>query len=232
MHPTEIIGHMIYRISNAPVLTWPYPHLIVDEIFPAPFYEKLVSILETVRIETPDAEIPDTVYPKRHAFPIGPQEGETPPEAIDSPTDAVFALLTDPTLLQCLIGRFSKQITHRFGGEIPRARPNISYVHDESDYALGPHTDTARKLLSTLIYLAPDDRFPEAGTSIYVPGSGAPVGLSNNHYDRKTFVRVATVPYRPNQFFCFVPVENSFHGVETIGKDVLRRVILHNLYAA
>ena len=44
----EVEQHVVYRIANAQVLTYPFPHFYVEDIFPASFYEELLKSLPSL----------------------------------------------------------------------------------------------------------------------------------------------------------------------------------------
>jgi hypothetical protein len=102
----------------------------------------------------------------------------------------------------------------------------VLIVRDSTTYSLGPHADAARKVLSFLFYLPPDDSKAHLGTSIYVPLDLTFRCEGGPHYDFKKFRRVLTMPYVPNTLFAFMKTSNSFHGVEPIQEQGIRRDLM------
>ena len=88
------------------------------------------------------------------------------------------------------------------------------------------HTDRPTKAMSFLFYLPPDDTRPHLGTSIYAPRDPQFTCTGGPHHDFAHFHRVYTMPYLPNTLFAFPKTANSFHGVEPIQDNAVRRDLL------
>ena len=103
-------------------------------------------------------------------------------------------------------------------------------VRDHTNYAIGPHTDLPSRLLSLLFYLPRDDSLSHLGTSIYMPKDPAFTCLGGPHHHPDGFDRVQTMPYKPNSLFAFLKSDKSFHGVELIeDQDVKRDLLLYDI---
>jgi hypothetical protein len=223
--------HVIYRIANAPLREYPYPHLYVESVFPDEFYRSvrkywpdgasMASLAESGRV-TPGA------YPDRFILPFAAEEIEKlPREKRDFWRDFGSWFLGD-RFMRALLQKFSSDIQRRFGSALHRQSFQVDslIVRDRVNYQLGPHTDAARKVLSFLFYCPRDASMNHLGTSIYEPvdpGFRCPGGP---HYPHDRFIRVATMDYRPNSLFAFFKTDNSFHGVEPIIDDGVRRDLL------
>ena len=42
--------HLAYKIANTPILNFPFPHIYVENIFPADFYSKLLKNFPELKI--------------------------------------------------------------------------------------------------------------------------------------------------------------------------------------
>ena len=90
-------------------------------------------------------------------------------------------------------------------------------VEDSEGYSLGPHTDSPLRLISSLFFCPASEEQSNLGTSIYVPKSRPfDYKISPDHHERDAFVKINTVPFRPNCMFGFVVSPNSFHGVDEV----------------
>lgn len=227
--------HVIYQIANAPIRKYPYPHIYVDSVFPQDFYaalrrnwpggEHLVSLASTTRVT-------GGAYAERFIMPLKKAEVGKLPEA----TRGFWAefsewLLTD-RFLNAMTGKFEEHVRQRFGMDAASVRLECEslVVRDHTNYDLGPHTDSPRRVLSLLFYCPDDESMKHLGTSIYTPidpGFRCPGGP---HHPRNLFRKVATMEYRPNTLFAFMKTDNSFHGVEPIGDaGVLRDLLLYDI---
>ena len=92
---------------------------------------------------------------------------------------------------------------------------------DFDGYAIKPHPDTRRKVLTMLIYMPEDESQRDLGTTVY---KISPMGV----FAWKSYglVKEKTAPFLPNTGFAFVvihPAHNllhtSWHGRDTISLD-------------
>lgn len=227
---SNISHHVLYRIANAPVRAHPYPHIYVREIFPPDFYQELRAHLPPPeayknlksmgRVST---DYPDT----RLVLPLTPDNVER----LDEP----FASFWTWFAREFLTGDLLREMLSHFGGFLEKRwghpenlqfQDEVLVVQDHSTYALEPHTDTLKKVLSFLFYLPADDSMPHLGTSIYAPREPGFICTKGLHYPFDGFHHVTTMPYLPNALFAFVRTNNSFHGVEPIADTGVRRDLL------
>jgi hypothetical protein len=69
-----------------------------------------------------------------------------------------------------ILDRFRPSLRERFGPDNdPRIETDARLVRDFTNYAISPHTDSPRKVVSLLFYLPQDDAKRHLGTSIYAP---------------------------------------------------------------
>jgi hypothetical protein len=223
---------IVYRIENAPLRTFPFPHLYVTDALPADGYAELLANLPPRAAMAPLAQARgSTAYPERFVMPLG---GALPPGL--APAQAAFWTGFARVLLG---GRLAHAVLRKFGEPIERQLQGLPdyeifdeamLVRDETRYALGPHTDSPKKLASLLFYLPADASQLRYGTSIYVPRDAQFTCPGTAHHDVADFERVATMPYAPNSLFAFPKGPASFHGVEPIREPgVARYLLLYDL---
>jgi hypothetical protein len=134
---------------------------------------------------------------------------------------------------RALVSKFSQSFYKRFGdkGLAPRLTSECLLVQDTTNYALGPHTDSPRKVITCLFYLPERASRSHLGTSLYVPTVRSFTCKGGPHYPREAFDKVASMPYIPNALFAFVKTNKSFHGVERIDcGDYRRWLLLYDIY--
>lgn len=223
--------HTLYRIGNAVLRPYPYPHFHVEEVFPASFYERLRRNLPLRTKYTPLAEtgrVSPGAYKERSVFFF-----EDEALARLSAEQAEFwrdlrTWLLDDEMLSLLLAKFDGAIRQRFEGYVGHVRmaPESCLVKDGPGYAIGPHTDSPHRLLSLLFYLPPDDRWADCGTSIYLPRDRSFTCEGGPHYTPEPFERLATIPFLPNTLFAFMKTNNAFHGVEPVVDPEIERDLL------
>lgn len=228
----EVLEHVKYQLANTPVRKYPFPHFFVENVFPEDYYQQILanwpgedrfkSIAETGRTSA-------GAYKERHivALPKIDQEADWKGKAFWQEFSHWFL---GAEFLEFIVKLYFPYIKN--GRQLP-PNANVSsdglLVQDHQNYAIGPHTDAAHRLVSTLFYCPVDDAQRHLGTSVYVPkGNEVPIGISPQHYKREFFRKIYTAPFVPNSMFGFVVSPNSFHGVDQIeDEDIRRNVILH-----
>jgi hypothetical protein len=227
--------HVIYRIANAPMRDYPYPHVYVDSVFPDDFYAALrrgwPRAQDLVRIDS-TGRVPKGAYPDRFIMPLRKAEVDKLPEEPRVFWTEFAAWFLKRRFLEALVEKFDEHVRRRFGSD----RANVAFssesliVRDHTNYNIGPHTDAPHRLLSLLFYCPDDDRLKHLGTSIYTPLDPTFRCRGGPHYPHKLFRKVVTMEYRPNTLFAFFKTDHSFHGVDPIGDaDVLRDLVLYDI---
>jgi hypothetical protein len=224
-------AHLTYKVANAPIALFPFPHIFVRDVFPGDFYAELrrhlpppaslKSLLELGRVGK-GYPAGRTVLPLTREHIAG----------LDEPYRS-FWLKTGEWLVA---GGFGLTVLQKFGGLLAQRFQNLAAVdfynealviRDETRYALGPHTDSPSKVLSFLFYLPADESRAHLGTSMYVPkepGFTSTGAEAYHPFDR--FQRLVTMPYVPNALFAFMKTPVAFHGVEPIVDENPERSLL------
>ena len=226
---SDVNLHVLYKVANAPVSVYPFPHIYVRDVFPPDYYKQLREHLPPAGVYK-DLKVLNRVganYPdSRLVMLVTPENVQALAEPIRSFWDE---------LAQWLLGGFGRIMLSKFGPFLDQrfgdSRAMQFYdealiVQDYSTYSLGPHTDSPAKVLSFLFYLPADGSLAHLGTSIYVPKDPAFTCTGGPHHPFDRFQRMTTLPYLPNSLFAFVKTYNSFHGVEPIRETGIRRDLL------
>lgn len=207
----DILAHLSYKIANAEVRPFPFPHIYVENVFSNDFYDQILTSL------------PSTEEYR------GNEEGKYKNRKFNDATMAILEPLRTPDFTNICTYPFRHDIAKVHGGSFP-ASTDLRLVLDGENYSIGPHTDAKHKILSYLFYLPSDSSLEEHGTSIYVPKDPTFRCAGGPHHAYEGFTRIATMPFRPNSLFAFFKTSNSFHGVENITIPCRRDVLLWNLY--
>ena len=230
----DVNEHVMYKIANEPILTYPYPHFFIQSIFPESFYENMLSNLPPTSKYTSIAEtgrVTQGSYKER--FIISLPDGI---EALDTHQQDFWIQLTSWLLgddfLNLLIDKFQPFIAERFSGSQAKKislEPTALLIRDFQNYAIIPHPDAPHRLLALMFYMPQDDSVPYLGTSIYRPiNSNIRLeGSDGSHYPRDAFKEVKRMDYLPNSFYGFFRTDNSFHGVEPVEEPVERNSLLY-----
>ena len=232
----DVNEHVMYKIANEPILTYPYPHFFIQSIFPESFYDSMLSNLPPTSKYTSIAEtgrVTRGFYKER--FIISLPDGT---EALDTHQQDFWIELTSwllgDDLLKLLVDKFRPFIAERFSGSQAKKtslEPTALLIRDFQNYAITPHPDAPHRLLALMFYMPHDDSTPHVGTSIYRPIDSnlkfEVEGSTGGHYPRESFKEVKRMDYLPNSFYGFFRTDNSFHGVELVEEPVERNSLLY-----
>jgi hypothetical protein len=233
---------VLYQIANAQLRRHPFPHFFISPVFPPDYYADLLARLPPTEWMKPIDET-GAVKPlgssKGQAYPsrfiadlaeIEEREQENQP-AVHFWGDLGRWIMSD-RFRASIMEKFRPDIAQRFGtGSALSTDIDARFVRDFTDYSIGPHTDTPRKLVSLLFYLPRDESMRHLGTSIYAARDASFRCEGTRHHSYQAFKRVASLPYVPNALFAFFKTDYSFHGVDPItDSGVERNLLLYNIY--
>ncbi len=233
--------HVIYQILNTPLREYPFPHVYVENIFPDDYYQDLQMnlpptsgykpITDTGSVMTKKGEV---LYESRYITDIPDlAKREVPERQVQFWNDLSNWIMSE-RFLRTVLFKFSAAYKERFSTPFNtqfKLSNELRLVRDFEDYSIGPHTDSARKVVSLLFYMPKDWEYAKLGTSIYIPKDPSVTCNGGPHYGFGGFNRVFTAPFIPNSMLMFFKTPKSFHGVEKItDKAVERNVMLYNIY--
>jgi hypothetical protein len=224
--------HLAYRIANAPVLPYPYPHFFVRDVFPQEYYEALQAMLPDPGLMTSLLEARGVRgYDQRFVMDLTPASLERLDAGRRTFWQGLHDTLIGGAFARVLLRKFGPLVKERFEGRRVSFHEEALLVQDTTQYSLGPHTDTPRKVLTLLFYLPRDHSQSHLGTSMYVPRDRAFRCPGGPHHSREGFERVWTMPFLPNSLFVFLKTSDSFHGVEPVlDPDCRRWLLLYDIY--
>jgi len=235
---TVPLSHIVNRLRAAEVVMEPYPHYYIENLFPDSYYQALLQHL-------PESNLYQNLYDVttlkldhfRHRDQRDLNEGWTSGLS-DEPKkfwDAFDAWFLGAEFAQSVLDSFAEPLRERFGDKTswPAVSVESQLIRHRAGYFLGPHSDLHTKIVVLLLYLAPDESALRLGTSLYRPKDKNFSCPNSTHYPFEDFIRVKTVPYKPNSMLGFMRSDTSFHGVEplseedvtTSGRDLIQYVI-------
>jgi FkbM family methyltransferase len=234
----KVLQHVVDRISRTEVHIDPFPHLVVDEVFPNDYYELILSRFpESTRMRplSDSGRVAHGQYEERYALLFLNEEfARLTKEQAEFWRSLSEWLYSDP-LANAFITRFHECLQPRMNvilnteGQI-RAKGDALLVQDHTRYAIGPHTDAPHRLVTFLFYLPRDNSMREFGTSLYKPKDPNFTCWGGPHHSFEQFERIKTVEFLPNRLLVFPKTEKSFHGVEQIQKNgIERRLLINNV---
>lgn len=226
--------HLSHKLAEAPIQDYPYPHVYIREAFPPDFYERMQAMLPDPAAMKP---LPDVrkmmndAYRERFVIDFEPESLALLPEDKRLFWSELHGWMVNSRFRRFVLEKFDSYLSKRFHGHRIRFYDEALLVQDTTHYALGPHSDAPRKVITMLFYLPRDESQRHLGTSIYVPTDRKFRCPGGPHYSRENFERIATMPFLPNSLFAFVKNNASFHGVEPVtDPDTRRWLLLYDIY--
>lgn len=224
------LEHFIGRLRGAKVEADPFPHYVLERVFPDDYYRLMLRHLPSSEVYENLYEVTDLKLDHfRHRDQRDMDRGWTDRLPIEQ---RVFWNLFNSWFLS---EEVAQVVLESFGGVRESAvSVESQFIRHRAGYFLGPHSDLYTKLVVLLLYLAPDNSAEHLGTSLYRPKEAGFSCPDSKHYAFEDFIRVKTAPYRPNSLLAFMRSDISFHGLEplseqdvetTAGRDVIQYVI-------
>lgn len=226
--------HLTYKIVNAPLNAFPFPHLYIRDAFPADYYARMQSMLpdpsRLVNLSDLGRMAPGQ-YKERFVLPFGGEKFEALDEERRAFWGELRGWLVGGAFRQRMLDHFRGVLAQRFAGQRVAFFDEALLVQDTTNYSLGPHSDAPRKVITFLFYLPKDESQSHLGTSLYVPKDRNFRCPGGPHYPHAQFDRVWTMPFLPNSLFIFVKTDASFHGVEpVVDSDTRRWLLLYDIF--
>jgi hypothetical protein len=220
---------LVYSFANAPMRGWPFPHLYIENVFPADYFRRMRRMLPPLDEYASMAALgrsPPGIYDERFMFEMLPENLARLDEERRAFWVDLVQWMSGPHFASVAVSRFAPALQRQWPKPLNQLNHQIEIflTKDAEGYAIPPHTDRKSRLLSVLFYIPPDDRLAAYGTSIYMPTFPGP--YSDDNYAFDDFLAVATAPYVPNAALAFPRLDNSFHGVPPIAQPALERDML------
>ena len=176
----EAFAWVLERIPSEPIITEPFPHIYVSDIFPRAYYQRLLDRIATVGKFVP------ALYPgvsvdlnaeNFRDYGLACKNFEQ-----DEQLSHLYSFLKSETFARTLLDKFSAPNSW---GERGSAIPEEKHVHfkdgrsdftsvfdlhkDLPGYEITPHPDVPSKIVTILFYLTPNDDIREFGTLLCRP---------------------------------------------------------------
>lgn len=191
--------HFRAVLAGAQVITEPFAHSFIEQVFPLEFYRTLrasLPPLSAYRVAPSEHGRTDEP-PRRHDFWLAsPFLDQLPPEHQDLWRDFAHHASRVETAL-ALAGPY-----RRFLDPADESlQIEIRLVRESGPFVLDPHLDMEQKRLVAVVYLADEDAPESLGTTLY-------------SRDGDRFVAATTTPYRANCASTMLRTPDAWHGGE------------------
>lgn len=206
------MNHAIRRIEQATLQLEPFPYFYIENIFSKESYQELLE------------NLPDPSY-------YGKCEASSERWSLILDQEHLIRL---PFVQQLFWMKFCQTFND---GKLLRAicekfkiKEKIFSVAqltlDKKEYSIEPHTDFPGKVATLLFYFPKHKNQSHLGTAIYRPKEPGFTCEGRERHPFDKFEKVWQAPFLPNSVFGFLKTNNSFHGVEPLGKEPIERHVL------
>jgi hypothetical protein len=233
------LSHFVTRLRAAEIVSEPYPHYYLENVLPTEYYQTLLRHLPTSAAYQnwlPLTRLKLDYFQYRDQRNLDEGWTKNLPAELREFWDSFDEWFLGPELAQAVLESFATPLSARFGEGTPWPMVSLEseLIRHRAGYFLGPHTDRHTKIAVLLLYLAPDESALHLGTSLYRPKDRGFSDPDDKQHPFEDFVRVKTVPYKPNSMLAFLRSDISFHGVEPLseqdvtascGRDLIQYVI-------
>jgi FkbM family methyltransferase len=234
----QVLHHVLQRLAAAEVTSQPFPYTVIDDIFPPDYYAEIQRhfpsvasmrpLSETGRVGKNDyRERLTTLFNEEDFAKLTPEQASFWREFADWMYSEAF--------LHAFIDKFQPALEPRIAkvqaaeGKL-KVRGDALLVNDQTNYAIGPHTDAPHRLVTFLFYLPEDASLRDLGTSLYTPKEAGFTCWGGPHHPHERFNFAGRVEFLPNRLMAFPKTEHSFHGVDRIDReDVNRKMLINNI---
>jgi hypothetical protein len=232
----QIVNHFFEKLKTSPVVTEPFSHMIIEDIFPKDFYKEILAHVpkRDQFISQANSAFPKLrKYDKRLEFKLTPDRISELPEEQFSFWNDMCEWLLGQDLVEFLLEKFSSELKQRFQIEDLASlepHPVACINRDLTGYSLGPHTDAPKKMFVLLFYLPKNEEHAHLGTSIFAPKEDGLTDKSGAHFCFDGFDEVDCIPNKPNSMMLCCWNDQSWHGVKKILEEGIERdTLMYNL---
>jgi hypothetical protein len=236
----QCLDHLAAIMSQTPMVTNPFPHFVVRGFFPDDVYDDLLSLL-------PPLSLYEAFACEKHQNGDGESNrrrfelSNASLERLDPPRQVFWRTVRSVAgsleLKRLAFEKLAPGLAFRYSiepGKVARlpgfALPEL--FHETAGYAIKPHPDTRRKVVTMQIALPRDDSQRELGTEFY-RRSLNPLCLTR---PPRGFVIVRRMDFLPNTAYAFAVLNTlrlkSSHGRSSIPASLGERNSILNIWYA
>jgi len=228
----ELTAHAVASIEAADHFSFPFPHIVFRNFFPADFCRDLVRSVPTEGYDR------ITATGSRVALRLYGESIEKIDPALRPAWAAVSIMLTSKGLEQAIRNRLHAGLEIRARGDRVSCADDLKLVakpviyRDRDGFFMKPHPDKRKKVVTMQLYCPADISQEALGTTLY---RASLKGLF--HIGSFCLEPIKTIPFLPNVGYAFVVLKAyhsltkmSWHGFPPIRTDQPRISILNTFY--
>jgi hypothetical protein len=202
----NVLQHLAGTVRSTCLVTSPFQHLELHDVFPPAFYGEIQANLPETRfygeLQHSDARLPNGRSARRKLELRPARLCHLPPKQREFWT-GVARLLASTEVEAAYREKFADALASRLQKSLRdvKLHPAAMLLRDLGGYKISIHTDSFRKAITTQYYLPRDDSQAHLGTSFHAKKDG-------------DFTKVRTMKFVPNCGYAFPVTDDSWHSVE------------------
>jgi hypothetical protein len=228
MHPVD--ASVRRKVESAAIRAEPFPHLVIQDLLPEPFFRQLASSIPPVELFalSKDGIKSDLRLRERNAyFQAAPEEFKATWRRL---RDEVFRTALAPALVLRLERELREKYADLFSREL--ADEIMAGGLESSDgrimarrpgYHLQPHLDSAHFGVTLLLYFTAADNESTGALCLFRPERTPEMWDVSTYYPERiegiAVELVEEIPIRENLFVAFLNRRDSLHGVRIDAAD-------------
>lgn len=238
---TDDIKNYVYNKLFNKIEKKPYPHSVIDNVFPNDFYKQIISNLPN---DEKYSQINDKTYNNRLRIWLGHEkmnelckcnQCESGKNDYKIRKEQFWKEFLNWFMSEDMMNRWIKKYEKYIKKKLPnynkyKFHMNAVLNRDFINYQIGPHCDSKNKIITMLLYLPETDIYLKWGTSINTPKKTLDIKkLKNGYHDFKLFNEFKTIDFLPNRLFDFGVNKKSWHSVKPIKENFIRNSLQMNI---
>lgn len=226
--------HIDRKLAAAVLEMSPFPHLIVEEFFPADVYAGVLRHNpfrdrpgeEWLPREASANVTTRTPYADRKQVDLRRERPDVPAESLAFWQTIRACFLADHWFQRRIVAAYEEYFALRFGDLVKDhdfyslLSTELFLQRHERGFFIGPHTDLATRVFTCIFSFADRPGFEAYGTQLLAHRDRLVRCFGNDHHARDEFVVRKLAPYKPNNAFLFFKTRQSFHAVPVIDTDL------------
>lgn len=223
------------RIDAAEFEYVPFPHLIIENFFPAEIYEQVLRLNpfrlaggeEWISREKAAKAVTSTPFWMRKQLNLPLEENQVSDVEVNEFWRNISVLFHDRDwFFEVLKRKIKEYLFFRYGPLFTdddfRSFFNIQTFLQRHDagYFIGPHTDIPTRVATCIFSFAENTGFEEFGTELCAPVDRLVRCSGRTHHSYDGFKVAKLAPYRPNNFLLFLKTPHSFHAVKKMDLEL------------
>jgi hypothetical protein len=223
MAESELQTTVRARLDGAEIHRDPFPHLVVEDLLPPDFFQRLAETMPPVDAFERGDKLKSNLHLKQRNryFAQAPEEFQAVWSVL---RDDVMRDVVAPTLTRRLASEIREKFASLFNAEIADEIMEGGLVSDDGrimarkpGYDLKPHTDPAHFAVTTLLYFTAAADESSGALCLFRPERSPELRHVSTYFpEREEGIGVTlerSIPIQGNLFVAFLNAQDSLHGL-------------------